>query len=92
MMCNSVLLFLQQQINAVGPIISVGVFVITLSASLANLIGATKILHAVAKDKLFGKREREREREGGREREREREREGGEEEIRQDEVRHFHFR
>ena len=44
-----------KEINVAGPIISVGVFVITLSASLANLIGATKILHAVAKDKLFGK-------------------------------------
>ncbi|KAL5477218.1 hypothetical protein EMCRGX_G023982 [Ephydatia muelleri] len=42
------------EINAAGPIISVSVFAITLSASLANLIGATKILHAVAKDKLFG--------------------------------------
>ena len=73
----------QQEINAAGPIISVSVFAITLSASLANLIGATKILHAVAKDKLFGEEGSEGERGGEKERGREggkkRGREGGKE-------------
>ena len=69
----------QQEINAAGPIISVSVFAITLSASLANLIGATKILHAVAKDKLFGEEGNEGGSEGERGREKERGREGGKE-------------
>ena len=41
-------------INVAGPIITVGVFVATLSAALTKLIGTSKVLHAIADDRLFG--------------------------------------
>ncbi|XP_038060848.1 solute carrier family 12 member 9-like isoform X2 [Patiria miniata] len=43
-----------QQINIFPPGVVVGILVVSLSAALTTLIGASRVLHAIAKDGVFG--------------------------------------
>lgn len=43
-----------QQINIWSPFVIIGVYCASLSAAMCSLIGASRILHALAIDQLFG--------------------------------------
>ncbi|OTF76469.1 solute carrier family 12 member 9-like protein [Euroglyphus maynei] len=43
-----------QSIDYAPVLVAIGIFAATFSASLSNLIGASRVLEALSKDKLFG--------------------------------------
>lgn len=43
-----------QPVNYAPVLVAIGIFAATFSASLSNLIGASRVLEALSRDKLFG--------------------------------------